>query len=87
MSQMLYLYLAGVVFLTLFGLKCFDAFRAWRFNQVKAIADKAFAEGVKYGSKKANLITPDRPVDAWLRAANAEAEAIMSDVYWWGEAQ
>jgi hypothetical protein len=63
MNQMLYLYVAGVVFLTLFLLKSFDAFRAWRFNWMKAIADRAFAEGYAYGCIRSKVVTvtPDRP--------------------------
>jgi hypothetical protein len=89
MNQLVYLYVAGIVFLAFFGLKLCDWVRAVIYTWKKQIATEAFAEGYAYGCIRSKVITvtPDRPADAWLRAANAEAEAIMTDVSWWGEAQ
>jgi hypothetical protein len=83
----LILYLSSLGAITWVGLKAFDWARAIRYERRQARAhevNQAFAEGYhaamgEYGKSKVQafqVITPDRPVDPFLKKARKEIDAL-----------
>lgn len=85
MSQIAaFIFIALVPSLAWLGLKSFDAFRAMREAELKALLkavhDAAFTEGVHHGMQRAIRITPDRPCEVCAERLWNEIDELTEGV-------